>query len=119
MDTRGDIKPADDGDFMGTNLNQESWVPFNDNEPSTETRVPPRPEATSVVQQEPQPQPQQQVQYIPQQYYEMPMAAPPQHKDIMASLKETPATTLAVMFGIGAIIGYMLSNRRPIIVSGH
>ena len=116
MDSRADIKPADDGDFVGTNLNQDSWVPFNDNEPSIETRVPPRPEPTTMVPQESQPQ--QQVQYIPQQYYEMPIAPPP-NKDIMASLKETPTATLAVIFGIGAILGYMLSNRRPIIVSGH
>ena len=43
---RTEIKPAGDDDFLGTNLNEESWVPFNENEPVTDTRLPPRPDPT-------------------------------------------------------------------------
>ena len=123
---RTDIKPADDGDFMGTNLNEDSWVPFNDNEPDTETRLPPRPEPTvGIVPQDQQQQQQeemmrqQQEEMMRQQQY-MNMMQPPLRQDagIMTSIKETPITTIAVIFAIGLALGFVFNNRRPIILNG-
>lgn len=127
---RTEIKPAGDDDFLGTNLNEESWVPFNENEePKTETRLPPRPDPTvGLLQQDQQDQQQQQEELLrqqqeemmrQQQYLNMMTQAPPAEKGIMSSIKETPITTIAVVFGIGLALGFMFNNRRPIILNGH
>ena len=128
---RTEIKPAGDDDFLGTNLNEESWVPFNENEPVTDTRLPPRPDPTvGILSPEQQQQKQQQEQQeemmrqqqeemMRQQQYLSMMPQQPPDKGIMNSIKETPIATIAVVFGIGLALGFMFNNRRPIILNGH
>ena len=125
---RTDIKPVEDDNFLGTNLNEDSWVPFNDNEPTTDTRLPPRPDPTVGLlspeqkqqqQQQEEMMRQQQEEMMRQQQYLSMMPPPTQEKGIMLSIKETPITTIAVVFGIGLALGFIFNNRRPIILNGH
>ena len=127
---RTDIKPAEEDDFLGTNLNEESWVPFNENEPITDTRLPPRAEPTVGMLQPDQQQQQQQQQQqemmrqqeeemMRQQQYLSMMSQKTPDKGIMNSIKETPIATIAVVFGIGLALGFIFNNRRPIILNGH
>jgi len=118
------ISPADNEGFMGTNLNEDSWVPFNDKEEiETETRLPPRPEPTVGVvspdQHQEEMMRQQQEMMRQQQYMNMMQPPAPQEHGVMASIKETPVTTIAVIFAIGLALGFIFNNRRPIILNGH
>ena len=106
----------DGNDIMGTNLNENTWVPFNDEEPKPETRAPPRPEAS------PFPSPIEENVHMEPQYIQHPymdMMQPPiiQDQTIMSSIQQTPIVTLAVVFGVGLMMGVIFSNRRPIILS--
>ena len=114
-----DIKPHDaheGNDIMGTNLNDNTWVPFNDEEPKPETRVPQRPETSGNpipieenIHMEPQ--------YIQHPYMDMMQPPPIQEQTIMSSIQQTPIVTLAVVFGVGLMLGVVFSNRRPIILN--
>ena len=107
------MEKTDTNSFIPSHdLNEDTWVPFNDNQ--TETPVKP-------VE---QPVEQQQQQYIAQpEYYQQPYMhmLPPSDKEkgIAESIKEVPVATLAVIFGIGLIVGFMFSGRRPIILNGN
>ena len=115
---RTEIKPLDptEDNLVGTNLNEDTWVPFNDTEPLTETRVPPRPEPSEFQQQQQQQQqaPMEQQQYV--QYMDVMPTPPTTEPNIMNSIQQTPIATLGVVFGVGLLLGFMFSNRRPIIL---
>ena len=116
---RTEIKPLDPSEdsFVGTNLNEDTWVPFNDAEPVTETRIPPRPEQSEQrVQERPTEQQQQQQQYVQYPYMEMMPPQQIQEPTLMNSIQQTPIATLGVIFGVGLMLGFMFSNRRPIIL---
>ena len=119
---RTEIKPLDpnEDNLVGTNLGDDTWVPFNDQEPPPqhrEERLPPRPEhAEMQMMQQQQPPPP------PPQYYEYQMQPPPPpskpEQGLMQSIQQTPTTTLGIVFAVGLILGYMFSNRRPIVLGG-
>ena len=106
--------PTDNQDsFQGTNLNENTWVPFND-----ETQVPPRPEPTvGQVTEEPQ---QIEPQYVQHPYMEMmPPPSPQEDKGWMAQIQQVPIATAVVLVGMGLLLGFMMTNnRRPIILNG-
>ena len=105
--------PTDNQDsFQGNNLNENTWVPFNE-----ETQVPPRPDPTvGQVKEEPQ---QMAPQYIQHPYMEM---MPPPHQEDrgwITQIQQVPISTVVVLVGAGLLIGFMMSNnRRPIILNG-
>ena len=107
------IQKDDQDAFQGTNLNDNTWVPFND-----ETQVPPRPNPTIAQAQEEQPQ-QMAPQYIQHPYMDM-MPPPQQQEDKgwMTQIQQVPISTIALIFGMGLLLGFMMTNRRPIILSG-
>lgn len=116
---RTEIKPLDpsEDNIMGTNLNEDTWVPFNDAEPVTETRVPPRPDPSNFPANQEQEQQVEQPQYVQYpQYMEMMPPPPTQEQNLMNSIQQTPIATLGVVFGVGLLLGFMFSNRRPIIL---
>ena len=104
--------PTDDQDaFQGTNLNENTWVPFND-----ETHVPPRPTPTVNPKEE---EPQQMApQYIHQPYMEMMPPMQQEDKGWVTQIQQIPISTVAIIFGMGLLLGFMMTNRRPIILSG-
>ena len=99
--------PKDEPDaFQGTDLNENTWVPFND-----EAEVPPRPTPANN-------QPQQMTpQYIQHPYMEM-MPPPHEEKGWINQIQQVPISTVAILFGLGLLVGFMMTNRRPIILSG-
>ena len=103
----------DDHDaFQGGNLNENTWVPFND-----ETQVPPRPAPTINQPQEEVPQPVA-PQYIQHPYMEMMPPPPQEDKGWVTQIQQIPISTVAIIFGMGLLLGFMMTNRRPIILSG-